>query len=230
MESANEVKPMTTSVLSETVQRRHDELAQELTGVRDRFKPGGTDLSEPRLTRGMVDQFLADVSQHVNAVHATLVPAAKRRLDDGKQVVHEYLHTARELEVVLAHVKAHAYGSTYETGFSWTEVWDELTEALGRERKAEESMAKRLDSTISRQDGADLAGKMVTDEPNEPTRPHPYVPHTGILGALSRKVMRRADRFWDDAEGRMVRREHKKHEKPGLIGQYFLAKPRFKEE
>jgi hypothetical protein len=206
MESANEVKPMTTSVLSETVRRRHDELAQELTGVRDRFRPGGTDLSEPRLTRGMIDQFLADVSQHVNAANAVLVPPVKHHLDDGKQVVHEYLHAARELEVVVAHVKAHAYGSTYETDFSWTEVWDELTDALGKERTAEENLAERLDGTLSRQESADLAGALLNDEPKEPTRPHPYVPHTGLLGSLSRRVMRRVDRFWDDAEGRMVYR------------------------
>lgn len=220
----------TTTVLHETIHRRYDVLARELHDIRERFRPGHADLAEPRHTRGMIDQFLADASQHVNASNAVLVTAARRELSDGKQVVHDYLRVAKEFEVALAHIKAHAYGSTYERKFSWTEAWDELEATMERARSEEEVIADRLDEVLAERAGADLAVRLLADEDSEPTRPHPYAPHTGLLGILSRKVMRRADAFWDDAEGRMVRRKHKHHDRPGLIGRYIMARPQIDED
>lgn len=217
-------------VLRETVRQRHAQLVHELGEVRDRFKPGGTDLAAPREVRGMVDRLLADVSQHVNSVSAVLVPLAKRKLGGGKDAVHKYLHDAKEIEVALAHFKAHAYGSTYESKFSWTEAWQELQEALGHQRDREEELARHLDEVMSEEESLEVADRLHRDEPKEPTRPHPYAPHSGVLGAMTRMVMRRVDAFWDDAEGRMVRREEKHHKRPGLIGRYIMARPQIDED
>ena len=49
-----------------------------------------------------------------------------------------------------------------------------------------------------------LATRIYRTELRSPTRPHPYTPHTGLSGRVSRRAWASADRFWDVAEGRMV--------------------------
>ena len=68
-------------------------------------------------------------------------------------------------------------------------------------------------------------------EASAPTRPHPYAPHTGVAGQVSRRVMHAVDAFWDATEGRMVpEKERRDRGKPGRFTQYFLADPRFDED
>lgn len=222
----------TSDLLCAAVRQRHDELAAGLEELRGRFRDGPAKPMEsagPKHVKGMADRFLADASRHVNAATDVLLPIA-RRLPDGKQVVHDYLHSARELEVVLAHVKAHEYGSTYEAGFSWVEVWSELASAMATHRATEAELARRLDVELPLEERQQVAERLVANEPDANTRPHPYLPHTGVLGVVGRKVMHAVDSFWDDAEGRMVPKPTKVHKKPGLVGQYLMADPRFDED
>jgi hypothetical protein len=75
-----------------------------------------------------------------------------------------------------------------------------------------------------------LALRLYAAELAAPSRPHPYTPHTGVLGLLARRVMHTADLFWDTVEGRMVPEPSPPPKKrPGLVAQYFLADPRFDE-
>lgn len=217
-------------VLSDTVRKRHEELAAQFTAVRDRFRPGGTDLDRPREVREQADAFLADVARHVHAVSAVLLPPVRREVADGKQVVHDYMEAVRALEVVLAHVRAHEFGSTYELHFTWAEAWAELASVLADQRHAERDLARRLDEEDPDEAG-DLAERLTLEEERAPTRPHPYTPHVGALGAVSRTVMRAADSFWDDAQGRMVNEPEKEpHREPGLLGRYLMASPKIDED
>lgn len=215
----------TDTTLEATVARRHDTIAASLAQVRERFRPGGADLDHPRHTRGMVDQLLTDLSRHLNAANAVLLPEAKKRFVDGPEAVDAYLEAAKALEVVVAHVKGHAYGSTYETHFTWDEAWDELETALATQRRAEEELTSRLADTMADAEEAALAARLRSDEAHELTRPHPYAPHTGVSGALVRPVLRRVDAFWDAVEGRMFKQERKHHKRPGLLGRYIMARP-----
>ncbi|HEY0646005.1 MAG TPA: hypothetical protein VGD39_21510, partial [Nocardioides sp.] len=77
----------------------------------------------------------------------------------------------------------------------------------------------------------DLTERLHRAESTGWTRPHPYAPHTGLAGKVSRRVMHTVDAFWDETEGRMVPvPDRPRREKPGLFTQYFLADPRFEEE
>ena len=76
-----------------------------------------------------------------------------------------------------------------------------------------------------------LAESLQAAEATAPTRPHPYAPHTGVAGSVSRKVLHAVDAFWDTAEARMAPEpEPPAKPKPGLMWQYLLADPRFDEE
>lgn len=214
----------TSTALHEALRARHEELNDRLTSARAvETKPEQTRRGCPP-----IDMFCSDVSKHLHAIDAVLVPAAQRA--GASDEVHEYLRAAREVEVAIAHVKAHEYGSAYETSFDWDGLWDEVDHGLEFQWQHEQDLADTVSTGAPAEDVA-LLGAMATAERKAPTRPHPYLPHTGAGGTLSRGVMRLADRAWDAVEGRQVttvRPAPKK--KPGLIGQYFLADPRWDEK
>jgi len=215
-----------TTVLQDTLQHRHDELSGQLEDARAALGS----VQQSRRGCPPIDLFLSGTSQHLHAVDAVLLPAA-RRCENGADLVHSYLHASRELEVVLAHVKAHEYGSAYETSYDWTSVWGDVDTALEDHWVQEEAVADCLTAELPDEVVEDLVTTLRDAERKAPTRPHPYLPHTGATGSVTRGVMRHVDAFWDAAEGRFTpepARPPKK--KPGLIGQYIMADPRFDEQ
>jgi hypothetical protein len=219
-----------TEVLSRAVQRAHDTLADELEVLRTQFGPPGEhdELDGPHRGYPPIDEFVTTATRHLHAVNEVLVPSARKGLPDGKEITHAYLDTVRVLEVVLAHVKAHEYGSVYEKDIHWPAVWSEVGTALDAERAREEELAELLTDLLDDSEVDALAAQLDEAEPGEPSRPHPYLPHSGVLGAVTRGVAKRVDRAWDHLEGRppsWPRRAEKK--RPGLLGQYLMADPRF---
>ena len=70
---------------------------------------------------------------------------------------------------------------------------------------------------------------MFDAETHGPTRPHPWLPHKGLLGLVARRVWARADRFWDAAEGRVIPEpvHPAAHRHDSLMAQYLVADPKF---
>ncbi|HEY0949576.1 hypothetical protein [Nocardioides sp.] len=214
----------TTDVLSRSLQHTHTRLAERLEAARAMAAPPG----EPRGDRQRIDAFLGEASKHLHAIDAVLVPEARRVLSDGGSRVHDYLHAAKELEVVLAHVKAHEYGSVYETQFAWPAVWSDVDEALAEQFRREHDLGELLAGALDDDELDRLAQRLHDAELAAPSRPHPYTPHTGLPGVVARRVMHLADRFWDAVEGRMVPEpEQPPKPPPGRLAQYLLADPHF---
>ena len=217
----------TVDVLSSSVQHTHDNLAARFASASTMVSTPG----QPRKAYEGIDTFLMISSKHLNAVDAALLPEAKKRLPDGAHVVHDYLHSARHLEVMLAHVKARAYGSVFEAGHHWDQVWADVAEALSEHRKCEADLAEQLTARMDGGELDELTEKLHRAESSAPTRPHPYTPHTGLPGLVARKIMHAVDSFWDSAEGRMAPEPNRpQKKKPGIVAQYFLADPRFDED
>lgn len=215
----------TSTSLTSAVRATHDGLAERLVAARESGPPG-----DARAGRERMDQFLAATSKHLHAVDAVLVPAA-RRCADHRGLVHDQVAATRALEVALAHAKAHEYGSTWETGYPWPRMWDEVERHLAGERRQEELLAARLSESVDEATLEALADRFRQVEERAPSRPHPYVPHTGPLGRVARRVFGIADAFWDTAENRTVPGpERPPRKRPGLLAQYLLADPRFDEE
>jgi hypothetical protein len=217
----------TTDVLRATIQQTHDGLTERLAAARAMQHPP----DEPRGCLAHIDTFLAATSKHLHAVDAVLLPPAAHQVDDGSTLVHDYLRSVKGLEVVLAHVKAHEYGSVYETSFRWPAVWSDVGAAMADHRRHEEVLGDRLTDALDDPDLDELTRRLDAAELAAPSRPHPYTPHTGLLGLVSRKVMHAVDLFWDTVEGRMVPEPARAPRKePGRFVQYLLADPRFEEE
>lgn len=214
----------TTTVLQETLSQKHEELSGRLSAAR--AMTGNRDHSR----RGCppIDLFLAGMSRHLHAVDAVLLPAVQAHCEEGSELVRDYLRTTKELEVMLAHVKAHEFGSAWDTRFAWDDVWGDVEASMAAEWDVECRMVDPLVADLSDEDLRRICESLAEMERNAPTRPHPYLPHTGAAGRIARGLMRIADSFWDTVEGRYAPEpERKPHKKPGLVGQYLLADPRW---
>lgn len=217
----------TVDALHGTVQHTHENLSDRLADARTRVVTPG----QPRKGYEAIDTFLAIASKHLAAVDEVLLPVARKQLPGGADAVHDYLVSARHLEVVLAHVKARAYGSAFETDFHWEDVWADVEAALAHQRESEAHLADQLSGVLDDRELDELTERLHAAESHAPTRPHPYAPHTGFPGLVARKVLHVVDAFWDTVEGRMAPSPAPpKRKKPGLVAQYFLADPRFDEE
>lgn len=217
----------TTDALRRSVQHTHEGLAERL----DAARAMAASADRPRQAYERIDGFLATTSMHLHAVDAVLLPPARRRLTDGGALVHDYVHAVKMLEVVLAHVKANEYGSAYERGFPWPLVWSDVDAAMAAQQRQEKTLCDRLTEALDDDEIRRLTQRLRDVALAAPSRPHPYTPHTGLLGLVARKVMHTADHFWDSVEGRMVPEPVRAPKRrPGLVGQYFLADPRFDEE
>ena len=214
-------------VLRHSIAHTHENLENRLQ--RARAMAHAPD--QPRQALEVLDGFLAMASRHLGAVDAVLVPAVHAQVPGGDLVVHDYVHAERDLELALAHVKARAYGSAYDADRSWSSVWADVATSLASHRGSETALAEALSEALDTGDLDALTERMQGAEASAPTRPHPYAPHTGVAGQVSRRVMHAVDAFWDATEGRMIpEKERRERGKPGRFTQYFLADPRFDEE
>lgn len=214
-------------VLRSSVLHTHESLALRYDGASAmKTTPG-----EPRKGYESIDTFLASASKHLGAVDAVLLAQVRKSVPGGGRLVRAYLSAARKLEVALAHVKAREYGSVFQAGRAWTSVWADVDRALDEHRRHEFQLIEMLAAQLTREQLDELAERLHRAEIRAPSRPHPYAPHTGLSGRLSRRVMHAADSFWDAAEGRMVPEpERAPRGDPGLFAQYLLADPRFDED
>jgi hypothetical protein len=188
------------------------------------------DVVHPRDHYRAIDTFLAAASRH-NAAMVDAIAPLVRHLPGGHDLAHEFLAASRSYEESLAQVKAKLYGSTFTIARPWPSIWEEVRRELDAVVALERRLAESL-LTAEPDDPRDLGTRLHHAELVSPTRPHPWIPHQGVIGHLARAVARRVDRFWDSAEGRMVPEPVRHHDRghQGPLTQYLLADPHLDEE
>ena len=205
----------------------HDVLRHRLS----RAAAARPDQGHPRDHYRAIDTFLASSSRHQAAVVAVVVPAVRSRVPGGSELAHAFLRQDKELEVALAQVKAKLYGSSFVVRRSWPSIWDDVHREFEALWRLEQELVEQL--ARHRRDGdPDWGERVYHAELHAPTRPHPFVPHGGLLGRAARTLAQRVDRFWDVAEGRMVPAPVHPHDRghDGRLAQYLLADPHLPEE
>jgi hypothetical protein len=212
--------------LAHDLESIHHDLQQRL----DVAAGARPDLRHPRDHYRAIDTFLAAASRH-NAGMVDAIAPLVRHLPGGHDLAHEYLAASRSYEESLAQVKAKLYGSTFAIDRRWPSVWDDVRRGLDTVCTLEMRLADAL-LAAEPDDPQDLGTRLHHSELASPTRPHPWIPHQGVVGHLARAVARRVDRFWDSAEGRMVPEPVRHHERgrQGPLTQYLLADPHLDEE
>jgi hypothetical protein len=186
----------------------------------------------PRERYATTDAFLAGTSRHLSAVEAVLLPSARRVMNDGGVGVRQYLRVARRLEQTLSSVKARTYGEAHVVHMSGPQLWATVQHDLSAHNRLEWALVEAL---IRYDDPGDLEGlarRMFDAESHGPTRPHPYLPHSGPWSRVARRLWAVADRFWDTAEGRVIPEpvHPVPHRHDSLLGQYLVADPHFDDQ
>ena len=188
-----------------------------------------TDRERPRERYAAADVFMAATSRHLAAVEAVMLAPVRRTVPDGNALVHRYVETVKRLEHTLALVKARLYGEVHAASLGWPALWSAAHTGLTEHNRLETKMVEELirHGDMAEVDG--LARRMFDAEKRAPTRPHPYLPHEGMRGRVSRRVWAVADRFWDLAEGRDIGEPvpPKPHTHDSLLAQYLVADPMF---
>ena len=208
-----------------TVEATQQSLEQRLAEV---FAPHHDPL-RPRDTYAVTDTFLAATSRHLAAVQAVVLGHVRRAVPDGDAVVHQYLEAARELEQTLSLIKARLYGEAHAIHLSWSELWVRARTQLTEHNRLENHMVAELVRHGEPAEVDGLARKVFDAETHGPTRPHPTLPHTGLLSLVARRIWAVADRFWDTAEGRVIPEpvHPAPHKHDSLMAQYLVADPKF---
>lgn len=216
---------MSANSLVVTVEATHRSLEK---GLAEAVHVVKTD-ARARESYARTDAFMAAVSRHLAAAEEVLVPEACHRLEDGSKVAEEYLAAARRLEASLAHLKGRLYGELHASYLPWNDVWTDVRRCLERHNDAERRMVGMM--ALEPGKANELAGKVYRAELKAPTRPHPYLPHSGVAGVAARRIWAAADRFWDAAQNRAVppsiRPRSKSREHESLMSQFLTGDPTF---
>lgn len=184
--------------------------------------------THPQHSRGdypETDTFLAVAARHVAGVSAALAPQVRHDLPDGDARAKDFIHQVRRLEVALCQTKARLYGEAHAIHRSWVEVWTDVRRELEQVLETEQRLVDELAAHLDRNASHELALRLHRAELHSPTRPHPYLPHLGVVGAVARRVAHTVDSFWDTTEGRMIPEPVHPHDhrKYGLLTHYLLA-------
>jgi len=188
-----------------------------------------SDPHRPRDNYAAIDTFIAAGSRHLAAIDAVLLAPVRHAVPEGASLTRDYLHAARALEHTLALIKGRLYGQAHAVHLQWPELWDTVHAELDAHNRIETRMVHELIEHGDPEEVDGLARRVFDAETHGPTRPHPVSPHTGVLGLVSRRIWAVADRFWDNAEGRVipepVHPAHHRHD--SLMAQYLVADPKF---
>lgn len=187
--------------------------------------------AEPRRIRELADTFMATASRHLAAVDDSLLAVARHQLSEGHHVVAAYVTQAREFEHSLHSVKAWMYGDANAHHLKGDTLWADVRRLLAEHETREAVLVDDLGALLADEDLTDLAERLHRGEKHACTRPHPYAPHTGLAGRLLHRALSVADRFWDNAESRVIpqprRPAHPRRD--SLLTRYVLGAPRFEE-
>jgi hypothetical protein len=185
--------------------------------------------AHPRDFYACTDAFLAATSRHLAAVEAVILPAVRQGMPEGDLAVRRYCQVARRLEQTLFMVKSHVYGEAHAVYVRGPQLWGLVQQQLAEHNRLETELVQALVGA-ERAAAPDVLARRVFDaETRGPTRPHPHLPHTGRFSPVARKVWALADRFWDNAEGRVVPAPVRPvaHHHDSLLAQYFVGDPHF---
>lgn len=175
------------------------------------------------------DALVGAAGRHLAAIDQVVLPMVGRRVEGGGKLVGTYLHEARRFERALVQLKGRVYGESHAAELRWSDVRSNVRAALREHNDAERNVIARLAETLTSSALAETAERVFRAEVRAPTRPHPYLPHSGLSGTVARKISAVADRFWDATQGRVVPAPvaPRRHSHDSLLAQYLVAHPHF---
>ena len=174
---------MSHNVLDVLVEATHESLAT----AAGRGRRPGRRRAESREHRARVNAFMAATSRHLAAVDETLVPEVVRRMPDGPQRVKSYLHEARLPRAGARAAQGPAVRGAAHRPPAVGRGLGRRTTAAGRSPREGAGAHAPAHGDPGPGTCEALADRVYRAELKAPTRAHPYLPHTGVLGHTARK-------------------------------------------
>ncbi|HET7311113.1 MAG TPA: hypothetical protein VFJ17_07285 [Mycobacteriales bacterium] len=165
------------------------------------------------------------LSAHLAAVARTIRPVASRRLDEPAAVLRDITRRDVELERMLRIAERRHSGDALAAGLDTARLRRSLLERLTTHAEAEHARLAALGERLSVDEQRALADSYLDALAKAPTRPHPHLPHDGVVGAIAFRVEAVRDRLLDTMDGRHVPLPRAPHESrtPGRWGSYLLG-------
>jgi len=153
------------------------------------------------------------------------VHRAARRLPAARPALSALRAADHELERLLRNAEQLHAGDSLAAQLDAKRLENELRRALDRHIAAESDLVHGLIDRMQRADADELMASYEDVLRQAPTRPHPYAPHRGLLGAAAFRIDALRDRVMDVMDGRNVPspRRSRSATEPGRWGRYLLG-------
>jgi hypothetical protein len=165
------------------------------------------------------------LSAHLAAVARAVRPVATRRLQESAAATRDITRRDIELERMLRLAERRHSGDALAAGLDSERLRVILLERLEAHAETEHARLAALSAVLTVDEERSLAEAYLDALVKAPTRPHPHVPHHGVVGAIAFRVEAVRDRLLDTMDGRHVPLPRASHEprKPGRWGSYLLG-------
>ncbi|WP_308127743.1 TIGR03085 family metal-binding protein [Frankia sp. CiP3] len=208
--------------LPEMIKASHD-AATHLVGLT--FTEAATS-GDPRRALRAADTAVAVISAHMYAVQTSVYPMARRRLPDSRPRIAELCAQGRETASVLRGISQYIQGDVHRPDESMGRLRERLAELEEQHIAAEEALVADLDKALSPDDRRRMATAFRRSMRRAPTRPHPHLPRTAVVGSLVLRLAGSWDHILDTMDARIAADGPVRAPAPaGLWGWYLLGRP-----
>jgi hypothetical protein len=165
------------------------------------------------------------LSAHLAAVTRSLHPAAERVLGPSMASRAERHRRDLELERMLRIAESRYSGDALAAGLDAERIRAGLLDRLHAHAASEHERVAALADALSSAEQRSLAEAYLDALVKAPTRPHPHLPHQGVVGAIAFRVDAIRDRVLDTMDARHVPvpRQVREHRTPGRWSSYLLG-------
>ena len=165
------------------------------------------------------------LSAHLAAVARTVRPAASRVLEEPAAVLRDITRRDVELERMLRIAERRYSGDALAASLDAERLRLSLLERLEAHSETEHVRLAALTDALTVDEQRRLAELYLDALVKAPTRPHPHLPHDGVVGAIAFHVEAVRDRLLDTMDGRHVPLPRAPHEprSSGRWSSYLLG-------
>ncbi len=188
------------------------------------FTESGTS-ADPRRALRAADTAVAAISAHMYAVQTSVYPMARRHLPDGRARVAGLYAGAHETASVMRGISQHIQGDVHRPDESMGMLRARLAELEEQHEAAEDSLVADLEEMLSDEERRRVVTSFRRAMRRAPTRPHPHVPHTAVVGGLVLRFAGSWDHLLDTMDARVAAGGPvRAPAPPGLWGWYLLGR------
>ncbi len=208
--------------LLEMISASHDDATQL---VKLTFTEAATS-GDPRRALRAADTAVAAISAHMYSVQTSIYPVARRRLPDSRPRIAELCAQGRETSSVLRGISQHIQGDVHRPGESMGALRERLAELEEQHIAAEDILVADLEKELSPDERRRLIMSFRRAMRRAPTRPHPYIPRSAVVGGLVLRLAGSWDHVLDTMDARVAAGGRIRAPAPaGLWGWYLLGRP-----